>query len=249
MRQDLTFLRAQYRSGRSATLAANRPTTLDHAQALHLIELRLAGTVMGAFRTNCRSGALALAAFFLCTQSSSCLSISDAYTDLSLSLPTQNRIVICHGFGCAFRTSFGSADVAKLAELLAPGRRSAAAERRAIASASAWFDLRIGPAASTTHRVARAGAFTERGSGQMDCIDLSRNNTSLFLVMEQLNLLRHHKVEAPEARGFLLDGRGPHATAVLRDVHTGQKWAFDSWTHKYGGRPDVMPLDQWMVQR
>jgi hypothetical protein len=159
--------------------------------------------------------------------------------------------VICHGFGCEYRTivSFGPGDVAKLAELLAPGRTSAAAERRAIASATAWFDLRVGPAAGTTHRVARAGVFTERGSGQMDCIDTSRNNTSLFLLLEQLHLLRHHKVEGPEARGFLLDGRGPHATAVLRDVHNGQKWAIDSWTRKYGDRPDVMPLDQWMTEK
>ena len=219
---------------------------------MHLIEFGVQGRdVMGASRTICRLGALALAGFFLSTRASYCLSVSEAYTGLSLTPPTQRQIVICHGFGCEYRTmvSFGPADVAKLAELLAPGRTSAGAERRSIASAAAWFDQRIGPAAGTTQRVARAGAFTERGPGQMDCIDSSQNNTSLFLILEQLHLLHHHRVEGPEARGFLLDGRGPHATAVLRDIHTGQKWAVDSWTHKYGDRPDVMPLDQWMIQR
>jgi hypothetical protein len=79
----------------------------------------------------------------------------------------------------------------------------------------------------------------------MDCIDTSRNTTSLLLVLEQLHLLRHHKVEGPEARGFLLDGRGPHATAVLLDTQSGREWAVDSWTHNYGERPDVLPLDEW----
>jgi len=45
---------------------------------------------------------------------------------------------------------------------------------------------------------------------QFDCSDSSRNTTSLPLVLDQLNLLRHHDVDLPEARGFFLDGRPPH---------------------------------------
>ena len=107
----------------------------------------------------------------------------------------------------------------------------------------------MGPAAGTTHRIARANGLGDANKlGQMDCIDTSRNSTSLLLILEQLKLLRHHKVEAPEARGFLLDGRGPHATAVLTDIHTGKQWAVDSWTRKYGEKPDVIPLDVWKTQ-
>jgi hypothetical protein len=177
--------------------------------------------------------------------------ISSAYDDLSLTLPTTNLVVVCHGFGCARRVPVvvSAADRAKLAQLLAVGRASAEAERRAIAAATAWFDRRVGPAAGTTRRVARAGALTQNDPGQMDCIDTSRNNTSLFLLLEQLQLFRHHKVEGPQARGFFIDGRGPHATAVLRDIHSGQKWAIDNWTHNYGEQPDVMPLDRWMSER
>jgi len=179
------------------------------------------------------------------------LSISEAYTGLSLTLPSKNLVVVCHGFGCEHRTAVGlsAGDLAKLAELLAPGRISADVERRAVAATTAWFDRRVGPAAGTTHRIARAGAFTQRDPGQMDCIDTSRNNTSLFLLLEQLHLFHHHKVDGPEARGFLFDGRGPHATAVLRDIHTGRQWAIDTWTRKYGDQPEVMPLDQWMIKR
>jgi hypothetical protein len=179
------------------------------------------------------------------------VSITSAYEEVSLSFPTPKLVVICHGFGCGYRTaiSLSIGDRAQLAQLLGNGRASAEAERRAVATATAWFDRRIGPAAATTGRIARASVLTKHGPGQMDCIDTSRNNTSLFLIIDQLHLFHYHRVEEPEARGFFIDGRGPHATAVLREIHTGRKWAIDNWTHKFGERPDVLPLDQWMTQR
>jgi len=180
--------------------------------------------------------------------SASAITIEEAYASVSLSPPTTRLVIVCHDFGCAQRTPVGltPGDLATLSSLLAPGRASAEAERRAIAAAGAWFDRRVGPAAGTTHRIARAnGLGSENKIGQMDCIDTSRNSTSLLLILEQLHLLKHHKVEGPEARGFLLDGLGPHATAVLTDIHSGKQWAVDSWTHKYGEKPDVIPLDVW----
>jgi hypothetical protein len=115
-----------------------------------------------------------------------------------------------------------------------------------LARAVAWFDRRVGPRAGTTKRIARAGFLTQTGPGQMDCIDTSRNVTSLFLILDQLRLLTHHQVDRPVARGYFVDGRGPHATAVLRENHSGKKWAVDNWTRAYGERPEVMPLEQWM---
>jgi hypothetical protein len=173
-----------------------------------------------------------------------------AYAELSLKRPTTASVIVCHGFGCTHRTEIGlgSGDRARLATLLAPGQASAEAERRAIATAVVWFDRRVGPHAGTTHRIARAGVMTKTGPGQMDCIDTSRNTTSLFLILDQLRLLRHHQVDGPVARGYLLDGRGLHATAVLRETRSGKKWAVDNWTRNYGERPDVMPLEQWMAE-
>jgi hypothetical protein len=173
-----------------------------------------------------------------------------AYAELSLKRPTTASVIVCHGFGCTYRTEIGlgSGDRARLATLLTAGQASAEAERRAIATAVVWFDRRVGPQAGTTHRIARAGVMTKTGPGQMDCIDTSRNTTSLFLILDQLRLLRHHQVDGPVARGYLLDGRGLHATAVLRETRSGKKWAVDNWTRNYGERPDVMPLEQWMAE-
>ncbi len=194
----------------------------------------------------CALGALAAS-----LSGASALTIEEAYTSVSLSPPTTRQVIVCHDFGCAQRTPVGltPGDLATLASLLAPGRASAEAERRAVAAAEAWFDRRVGPAAGTTHRIARATGLGGQGSvGQMDCIDTSRNSTTLLVVLEQLHLLHHHKVEGVEARGYLIDGIGPHATAVLTDIHTGKQWAVDSWTHKYGDKPDILPLDVWKHQ-
>jgi hypothetical protein len=173
------------------------------------------------------------------------------YAELSLRMPTPSLLVACHGFGCGVHTpvELSAGDRARLTTLLAAGKSSPAAERRALAGAVQWLDRRIGPLAGTTGRVARAGVAESHDAGQMDCIDISGNNTSLFLVLAQLRLLQHHSPELPVSRGFLLDGRLPHTTAVLSEVATGQKWAVDNWTVKYGEMPEVMPLEEWRVAR
>ena len=108
---------------------------------------------------------------------------------------------------------------------------------------------RIGPAIGTTKRLARAAVAESGDPGQMDCVDLSTNNTSLFLLLVQLRLLHHHRPDLPASRGFLVDVRLPHTTAVLDEIKAGSKWAVDNWTHSYGELPDVMPLDKWRLER
>jgi hypothetical protein len=172
-----------------------------------------------------------------------------AYDDLSLPLPSSLGLIVCHGFGCRGRTEvdFSASDRMKMAQILRAGQASSASERRAIAAAVAWFDRRVGPEAGTQHHVARAGlAQMSDPSPQFDCIDASRNTTSLLLVLDELHLLKHHLVENPVARGALLDGRWPHATAVVVEVASQKEWAVDSWTHAAGERPDIMPLEQWL---
>jgi len=177
--------------------------------------------------------------------------IAETYPEYSMSAPTPTMVVVCHGFGCTYRAEVAltSADHARLARILATGRISAAAERRAIAAAGAWFDRRIAPAAGTRGHVARAGMSYMFDKGQFDCIDASRNTTGLLLVLEELKLLRHHEVDVPVARGYLFDGSTtPHVTAVLTERKTGEKWAVDAWTRGYGQAPEIMPLSVWQTR-
>jgi len=173
--------------------------------------------------------------------------VDAAYGGLSVTPPTPTTVFVCHGFGCKYRdeVDFTAGDRAKLTQILAAGRASAAAERKAVAEAGAWFDKRVAPATGTQNHVARAGAKYMYDVHQFDCIDSSRNTTSLLLVLDQMKLLRHHDVNAPEARGYFIDGRPPHATAVLVEKATGTKWSIDSGTVGYGQALEVMPLDRW----
>jgi hypothetical protein len=170
-----------------------------------------------------------------------------AYGSLSLSAPTRDQLTVCHGFGCQYRVELGltSADHATLRRLMASGSGSAAKERQAVAAVGAWFDKRVAPLAGTKGHVARANRDYMFDRGQFDCIDTSRNITSLLLVLDELGLLKYHAVAPPEARGHIVDFRPPHATAVLVEKGVGVAWSVDAWTRSYGQAPEIMPLARW----
>lgn len=175
--------------------------------------------------------------------------IAATYGAYSVLPPTPSLLVVCHGFDCNYRAEVAltDGDRAVLARLLNAGKASAAAERQALGRAGAWFDRRIGNAAGTQGHVARAGVSHMFDSGQFDCIDSSRNMTSLLLVLDQLKLLRHHTVDVPVSRGLLIDGRPLHVSAVIREKATDTRWTVDSWTRAYGEAPEIMPLARWMT--
>ncbi len=173
--------------------------------------------------------------------------VASAYSGLSLSAPSASFMTVCHGFGCQYRVELGltSADHATMRRLMAAGSGSAAKERAAVAAVGAWFDKRVAPLAGTKGHVARANRDYMFDKGQFDCIDTSRNITSLLLVLDELGLFKYHRVAEPEARGHIIDFTAPHATAVLVEKDSGVKWSVDAWTRAYGQAPEVMPLERW----
>lgn len=175
--------------------------------------------------------------------------VEATYAGYSVGAPTAERVIVCHGFGCKYRAEvdLSAADRGRLAQIMAGGKGSPAAERQAVAAAWAWFDRRIAPDAGTRHHVAAAGAKYMFDPGQFDCVDASRNTTSLLLVLQQLGLLRFHTVDTPESRGAFIDGRPFHYTAVLQEKANGTKWAIDSWTRGYGQPAEVMTLTRWLA--
>ncbi len=165
----------------------------------------------------------------------------------SLASPSPSRVVICHGFGCAYRTEIALAggDHAQMAAIMASGAASAQAERAAIGRTEAWFERRIAPRTGTAKRIARAGPLVggANNPAQFDCIDTTNNTNSLLLVLDQLKLLRHHTIAAPASRFLFTEG--PHNTAVIRDRKTNELWTVDPWTHKGSEVPDIWPLAKW----
>lgn len=169
---------------------------------------------------------------------------------LSLPVPDPANPVVCHGFGCAYRTPIllRNVDKAQLKKLFSgPAAKSPEAERRALAATMAWFEKRVAAEAGTATAKARAGLGHAGDPSQFDCLDKTSNTLGVLVVISQMGLLRHHAIEAPESRGFLIGGL-PHTTAVIRERKSGEKWVVDGWTHNNGEPPDVMPLTEWRGQ-
>ncbi len=171
-----------------------------------------------------------------------------AFGNWGISAPTSGSLIFCHGYSCNFRTLIGisGADHARLVALMAAGRTSPEAERKAIALTEAWFEKRAVPEAGTAHAKARASVGWGVGGdpSQFDCVDTTANTTSLLVLLDRLGLLRHHEVSTPISR--LLAG-GPHFTATIQDKRSGQRWTVDPWTHDNGQLPDVWKVERWVA--
>ena len=165
---------------------------------------------------------------------------------LSLNSSPTSVLIVCHGFGCAYRNSFvlTPARVTMLKSMLGAAK-SAKDERKVLAKAVAWFDREGGRTAGTVGRIARASATTKSGPTQMDCIDLTANITELLIVLDRNKMLKFHHVGEPVSRGLFVDGKQPHTTPVIVEIATGTAWSVDSWTKAYGQSPDIMTITEW----
>jgi len=175
--------------------------------------------------------------------------LAQLYTSVSINPPSAESLTICYGFVCRRRYvfDFTPPDYKRLTDILATGRASAEAERKAVQQAVQWFDRRIGPLIGTDKRIAYADFRYFDDKHNFDCYDTTRNTTSLLLVLQEWGLLRHHVVSDPRYRGNFFVLQTPHNTAVLTDK-AGQKWVVDMWTRGYGELPDVKPLEQWLTE-
>lgn len=163
--------------------------------------------------------------------------------------PTRgDRVSVCHGFGCHLKTSFtfSDADRRQMAKTLS-GAKTAAQEREKIADYIAWAEKRVASTVGSADDVGGLDLHNARVAGQMDCIDEASNTTSYLMLASKAGLLRYHTIGKPVARGFFLDGRYPHATAVVVDKRA-VPWAIDSWPHDNGVKPDVLELQEWFEQ-
>jgi hypothetical protein len=177
--------------------------------------------------------------------------MSAMYAAVDLSPPTATHMTVCYGFRCRRRMelAFTGKERVTLRNILARGRASPAAERKALQRAFVWFDHRVGKEVGTSKRVASADFRAFDDAHNFDCWDTTRNATSLLLVLQAWGALRHHTVSNPRYRGNILIGQLPHNTAVIVERKTGTKWIVDMWPTAYGQVPDVMPLAQWLKEK
>jgi hypothetical protein len=161
--------------------------------------------------------------------------------------PAGNRIIACHGYGCSRRMaiSVDGAWLSRAGATLKAAQRSPDAERRAIGEVIRTYTAYLATSIGGRPDVPGSPPQMSGVHGQMDCVDETANTTSLLLVLQEQGLLAHHKVERPQSRGFFIDGRYPHTTAIIAEKRTGLEWAVDPWAKAPGQHPDILPLAQW----
>lgn len=164
--------------------------------------------------------------------------------------PNGNRVYVCHGYTCRIVTpvQLSAGEIGHITAPLSENLADAAAERAALSRVVQIYEEIVGSRIGTSGDL--AGMQFGRGAdGQMDCIDEATNTTSLLRLLSEQGYLRHHQVREPTARGFFLDGRYPHATAVLAEIAGGEKWAIDSWPRANAEPPVIQPLSEWFRGR
>jgi len=116
-------------------------------------------------------------------------------------------------------------------------------ERAGIAAAIAMLESMVGKMTGTWRDLGGdVRGFLQ--PGQMDCVDEATNSTTYLRMMAQDGLLKWHAVEASVKRGHVLFGI-PHATALIVDTTTGERWAVDSWFLDNGEPPYILPYAIW----
>lgn len=158
-----------------------------------------------------------------------------------------SKLTICSGYGCMFKDGFtpSAADRSRLVAIMARGAASPAAERKAIRRAIALMEQRAQQRSRFDIDAPLSLQRHANRRGQMDCFDESMNTRAYLRWLHKAGMMRHHRPSRTIAqRGYLLDGRYPHKTAVIRD-DSGSRWAVDSWRGRNGQPPEIMPLSRW----
>ncbi|MGD2117706.1 MAG: hypothetical protein PVG66_05050 [Chromatiales bacterium] len=119
-------------------------------------------------------------------------------------------------------------------------------ERAAIRKAIAYLEQEVGHITGTWRDLGKNYAGSGQ-PGQLDCISESRNSTTYLHLLQQAGWLKHHEVQPRQRRGvWIID---VHWTAVIKDNHSQQQYAVDSWYLDNGQPPYIQPLKQWLAKK
>ena len=118
-------------------------------------------------------------------------------------------------------------------------------ERQAIRHAVALMERISGELAGT--HLDKAGNYPGYDLAmQMDCIDESTNTFQYLLALEELKLLKWHRVDQKQRRIIWL---ATHWTATITEIDTNASFAVDSWYRDNGEMPYIQPLADWLHKR
>ena len=151
--------------------------------------------------------------------------------------------VQCYDFGCKTTRElrFETAQWDQIRALFASGIVDSATEKQAIRQAVAMMEKFSGELTDT--RYDKGGNYP--GSdipGQMDCIDESTNTYQYLSALQELDLMKWHRVDLKQRRIVWF---ATHWTATIREIDSSQRFAVDSWYRDNGELPYIQPLADW----
>jgi len=155
--------------------------------------------------------------------------------------------VQCYDFGCKTTQElhFSVANWDEIKALFTPASVDSAAEKQAIRRAVATMERISGEL---------SGTFRDKGGNypgsdivrQMDCIDESTNTIQYLYALEELNLLKWHRVDPKQRRIVWF---ATHWTATITELDNEQRFVVDSWYRDNGELPYIQPLADWERKR
>lgn len=159
---------------------------------------------------------------------------------------SNQQLTVCQNMGCSRTVTITLPDHQwrQIQQLFQPPARNASEERNRIATAIGAMEQAVGPLAHTAHDAGRNALFAPGPGHQLDCIAETGNSTQYLQLFYHQQLLRWHRPVHPAHRGPL-QLTGPHFSAVIEELHSGEHWAVDSWFHTNGQPAVVVPLIQW----
>ena len=152
--------------------------------------------------------------------------------------------VQCFDFGCKSTQElrYTTRDWDEIKAIFTPASADSAAEKQAIRKAVATMERISGEL---------SGTFRDKGGNypgyditrQMDCVDESTNTFQYLVALEQLNLLKWHRVDQKQRRivWFLT-----HWSATISEIGSEKRFVVDSWYRDNGELPYIQPLADWL---
>jgi hypothetical protein len=80
----------------------------------------------------------------------------------------------------------------------------------------------------------------------MDCIDQSTNTFQYLSALQELDLLKWHRVDPKQRRIVWF---ATHWTATIREIDSNRRFAVDSWYRDNGELPFIQPIADWLNKR
>ncbi len=154
----------------------------------------------------------------------------------------------CYDFGCKSNQEirYSPEQWQSIRQIFAIDQINADQEKQAIRRAIALMEEYSGQISGTSRDL--GGNYSPRDDiiKQLDCIDESTNTFQYLSALQELDLLKWHRVE-PKVRRIVWFAQ--HWTAVISDNTTSELFVVDSWYRDNGEPPYIQILADWKKKR